>query len=230
MKADVVFVPGLLGDRGSFADVQTILRDSGLATFSYDYPSYHFSLEDVARESVEVMKRGGCIVGASMGGYVALLAAERFPRDVGKVVLVNTFASARRILGWRRFLIKLVAPVPNKGWIKLLVRKGMKDSHFGGDERVKSYVLGVLHRLSPEALFARLKALAEAPDVREFPPEVLAMVVYVMGDPTVPQSERKNLFDLVNPQRTVFLERGGHFPYLANPDGFAENLLDFLKG
>lgn len=227
MKPLVVFVPGLLGDRWSFKDVQEAL--GGIPTLSLDYPTRPFSLLEVARMAGETVREGGYIVGTSMGGYVAQIAALLFPEKLGGVVLVNTFASPRRILGWKRLLIRALGPIPKGNYLKEIVRAGMRDAHFGNEEKVKAYVLGVLERLTPEALYHRLKALADAPEIEEFPQGVRTMVMYSEDDPTIPPPERRLLISRVKPEKVVVCKNGGHFPYLFNPQGFASSLAEFVR-
>ncbi|NPB03952.1 MAG: alpha/beta hydrolase [Thermotogae bacterium] len=228
MKAEVIFVPGLLGDRWSFQSVRELLKDA--ATESVDYPPYPFSLEGFADLLAEKLKPGGYLVGTSMGGYVVLLAAVRNPSKVGGVVLINTFASPRRMLGWRRFIIKAIRKVPKGEWLKGIIRRSITDAHFGYDDRAKAYVLGVLERLTPDALYSRLLALAEAPEVKSFPKSVYGAVIYSEDDPTVPKEERVRLLNLVEPKRVVACSYGGHFPYLVNPKGFATLLRELING
>ncbi len=228
MKPEIVFVPGLLGDRWIFQEVQRLLPD--LTTYSLDYPTYPFSLTEMARTVAQTVREGGYVVGTSMGGYVALLTAALHPQSVGGVVLVNTFASPSRMLGWRRFLIRALGPIPKGKWLKWIIRSGMRDAHFGYSEKVKAYVLGVLDRLTPEALYSRLRALADAPELPGFPEEVRAMVLYNEKDPTVPPEERRALIDLVKPEKLIVCKSGGHFPYLEEPGGFASALLEFVRG
>ncbi len=224
MKPEVVFVPGLLGDRWSFKEVQDLMD---VPTYAFDYPATPFSLVDMAREVGNTVKEGGYVVGTSMGGYVALLTAVMFPEKLGGIVLINTFASPRRILGHRRLLIHILGYLPKGKWIKWIVRSGIKDSHFGYDDKVKAYVLGVLERLTPEALYNRVRALADAPEIGTFP-GVRAMVTYNEDDPTIPTQERKYLINLVNPVKIVVCKGGGHFPYLRSPEGFTSTLFEFM--
>ncbi|NPA80967.1 MAG: alpha/beta hydrolase [Thermotogae bacterium] len=226
MKPEVVFVPGLLGDRWIFREVERNIGD--ISSYTMDYPTYPFSLGDFADTVAKVVKPGGYVVGTSMGGYVAILSASRHPDVIRGVVLLNTFASPRRILGWKRSLIRLLKPVPKGRWLKDIVRAGMRDEHFGHDERAKAYVLGVLERMTPEALFSRLLALAEAPEAEEFPEGVRAMVLYTEDDPTIPQREREYLLKFVKAEKLVLCKSGGHFPYLVNPQGFASLLREFV--
>ena len=227
MKPEVVFVPGLLGDRWIFQEVQERLSD--IPTYTLDYPTYPFSLLEMAGKAADTVREGGYVVGTSMGGYVALLTAALYPERLGGVVLVSTFASASRILGWKRYLIRALRPVPKGGWLKWVIRAGMRDAHFGHSEKVKAYVLGVLDRLTPEALYSRLKALADAPEVPRFPEGIRAMVMYNEEDPTIPQEERRALIDLVKPEKVIVCRSGGHFPYLEEPEGFASALREFLQ-
>ncbi len=226
MKPEVVFVPGLLGDRWIFQEVESRLPE--VSTYTLDYPTYPFSLTDMAKAVSQTVREGGYVVGTSMGGYVALLTAALYPRSVGGIVLVNTFSSPARMLGWKRHLIRALRPVPKGKWLKWIVRSGIGDAHFGYSEKVKAYVLGVLDRMTPEALYSRLKALADAPELPGFPEGVRAMVIYNEKDPTVPPGERRALIDLVRPEKLVMCKSGGHFPYLEEPEGFASTLREFI--
>ncbi len=227
-KSTILFIPGLLGDEHSFEEVAKYFLQDGYRVIRVSYPCHPFSLQDFAENLLSELDSPATVVGTSMGGYVAQLMAKTEPGKIDNLVLVNTFPSARSILGSTRWLIKLFRFLP-KGLIKNQIRKGLKDEHFGGNKEIRKRIERFLESVEPQVIYYRLQALADAPDIKNFPEGIHTIVFYTKGDPTIPESIKEQLIEKVNPHLVYEFEEGGHFPYLHNPEKFYKILKSALE-
>ncbi len=227
-KSTVLFIPGLLGDERSFEEVGKYFLRDGYRVIRVSYPCHPFSLQEFAEHLLSRLDGPATVVGTSMGGYVAQLMARAEPGKVKNLVLVNTFPSARAILGGTRWLIKLFRFLP-KALIKGQIKRGMRDEHFGNNPDVRRRIEQFIESTEPRVLYYRLEALANAPDIRCFPEGIHTIIFYTKGDPTVKESLKEQLIERLNPHLVYEFEEGGHFPYLHNPEKFYRILKSALE-
>ncbi len=224
----ILFIPGLLGDERSFEEVARYFVEDGYRVIRVSYPCHPFSLQDFAEHLLSLLDSPSTVVGTSMGGYVAQLMARSEPGKIANLVLVNTFPSAKAILGAARWSIKLLRFLP-KGIVKGLMRRGLRDEHFGGNREVRRRIEEFIDSVPASVLYYRLRALADAPEIRCFPEGIHTIVFYTSGDPTVPDALKEQLVEKVNPHLVYEFEEGGHFPYLHNPEKFYRILKSALE-
>ncbi len=225
----IIFIPGLLGDTSSFEEVARFFLNDGWKVIRVSYPEEPFTLPDFARALIELIDGKATVVGTSMGGYTAQLMAVMEPGKIENLVLVNTFPSAKKIMGGARWLVKLLRFLPKK-LIKRQMEKGITDAHLGGSERVREKVLGFLRNAPADILYYRLDALADAPEINDFPRGLKTIIFFTKGDPTIPENLKEELVEKAKPHIVYEFEEGGHFPYLHNPEKFYRILKSALEG
>ncbi len=227
-SSTILFIPGLLGDEHSFEEVGKYFLQDGYRVIRVSYPCHPFSLQDFAEQLLSELDSPSTVVGTSMGGYVAQLMARAEPGKIENLVLVNTFPSVNAMLGATRWLIRVLRFLP-KGIVKGQIKRGLRDEHFGGNRKVRERIEKFIESTPASVLYYRLRALADAPEIRCFPEGIHTIVFYTKGDPTVPDSLKEQLVEKVNPHLVYEFEEGGHFPYLHNPEKFYRILKSALE-
>jgi pimeloyl-ACP methyl ester carboxylesterase len=152
---------------------------------------------------------GATLVGHSMGGAVALLAAAENPDAVERIALIapaGVFSSRRR-LAYVLPLLRAVGRNPRR--IALAVRDVLRI----GPHR--------LWRVGSDLLHADV--LPVLPRVR-----APALVIWGANDPVLPPSLGTVFSDELPDGRLVILERAAHVPMLEAPEELNEELLRFF--
>ncbi len=162
------------------------------------------------------------IAGHSMGGYVSLAFARKYPGRVSGVGLVASQAAAdtpeRKANRYRE-----AANVLQQG-VGLIV-EGMTPK-LSADARVRAFVRSLMERQSPAAVIGALKAMAERKDAFSYLSSVSFPVAMVHGDKDVLISiERaREIKTILSSARLVELPGIGHMPMLETPTGTADGL------
>lgn len=101
MKHPVLLIHGALGSASQLEPVKTALQNSGLAVHSMDLSGHggaafqtQFGIEQFASDVQQWLDQNSLrtvnIFGYSMGGYVALELARKYPDRVGSIVTLGT--------------------------------------------------------------------------------------------------------------------------------------------
>ena len=217
----------------------------------YGVPLFARSVEGYLRT---LRLRSGVLVGASMGGRVAMEVALRRPELVRKLVLVNT-------LGLGRPRLQLPYPlvmVPRVGEAVLgLLRGTLRRSSGDSIRRLARRYLGFsgdLERTMDDAYLAELRELHEAegfhraylatvrslarPGPLARGPDILTglartgipiLLVWGAQDPLFPLEHAERAHRDLPGSRLAVIEGAGHTPQAERPDEFNRVLDSFLR-
>ncbi|OIP64157.1 MAG: hypothetical protein AUK29_05250 [Nitrospirae bacterium CG2_30_53_67] len=239
----VVLIHGLAGASGFWRETFLSLSGYGRAIApdllgfgDSDKPVIAYSLEGHAEMILGISDALGVrefdLIGHSMGGMIALIAALRSPDRIGKLILINTPVSGRRALHGRGrigatplgiALVKIALSIP---WILRALR------------RIKRYYF-VLDPLFTEdagkAPYSVLKSHAEAVLGTDLTPRLqeVSVPVLIMGtqeDGIVRPSEFSLTASKILGARQVWIKDAGHCPTLERPVESHEAMIRFLKG
>jgi pimeloyl-ACP methyl ester carboxylesterase len=215
-------------------------------------PSHPISMTEYARDIDEVMEQLGvssaCVVGNSMGGFIAAELAIRFPQRVSSLVLVSAAGVATRYMytparlmersGYERFLAT-IGP-----WTRISHRRA---SRLVRRPRLRAAALGLVaahpQHLPSEIAWelirgAGMPAIAPAGraianyDFRDRLPEIACPTLVVWGarDLIVPPSGADEFARLIPDAQKVIFEDTGHVPMIERPARFNALLAEFLAG
>lgn len=163
------------------------------------------------------------LAGHSMGGYVALAFAKKYPARVTGLGLVSSQAAAdtpERKEG--RY--KTAAEVAKKGVSVVADAMTIKLSI---DVRVQAFVRNVMKRQSKSAVIGALKAMAEREDMSSFlslfaPPLVL---IHGDADQLIPIEHAKEIKFIVPSAGFLEMKGAGHMPMMELPVETADGLM-----
>lgn len=200
------------------------LRGFGVATGSAE-PSLELMADDVAQQ----LPGEAVIAGFSMGGYVVLALAEKYPKLVAGIALINSQAAAdsEEVKGGRRAMIEKVRkdgtrPATDAALTKLFAGPRPDLAHF---------VLKGAERAGASGITWAIEAMARRPDrtsiLRQLGKPIL--VVHSAGDKFIPVERARELAKNL-PAKYVEIEGAGHCTPLESPDKVAAALKDFVDG
>jgi 3-oxoadipate enol-lactonase len=167
------------------------------------------------------------LAGHSMGGYVALAFAKKYPQRVSGLGLVSSQAVADSPEGKdRRY--QTAADVAQKG---VVVVADVMTPKLSAVSRVQTFVRAVIEKQSQAALIGALKAMAEREDLSSYLSSVTYPVALIHGnaDALIPAERAFEIKSALPSAHLVELQDAGHMPMMEFPNETA-NGLRFLKG
>jgi pimeloyl-ACP methyl ester carboxylesterase len=161
-----------------------------------------------------------CIGGLSMGGYVALALAERYPERLSGLILANTRAGADSEAG-RAARADLAAKVEDRGsqaLIDALLAKLVSDQ---ASSEVRDRVQRIIARQDARGALSAIRGMASRRDRNDVLPgiRVPTMVIASTEDKLIPLAEAQALRDSI--PNSVWAELpGGHLSNVEQPELF----------
>jgi pimeloyl-ACP methyl ester carboxylesterase len=163
------------------------------------------------------------LAGHSMGGYVALAFAKKYPQRVSGLGLVSSQTAADAPEGKER-RYKTAADVAEKG--VGIVAEAMTPK-LSADARVQAIVRVVIERQTPSAVIGALKAMAEREDLMPYLSSVTFPVALIHGnaDALISIDRAKDIKAVLPSAQFVELQGAGHMPMME----FAKDTAKGLK-
>ena len=162
------------------------------------------------------------LAGHSMGGYVALAFAKKYPQRVSGLGLVSSQAVADSPEGKdRRY--QTATDVAQKG--VGIVADAMTPK-LSADARVQIFVRAVIERQTPSAVIGALKAMAEREDLMSYLSSVTFPVLLIHGgaDVLIPIERAKEIKAVLSSAQFIELKGAGHMPMMEFEKETAEGL------
>ncbi len=215
-------------------------------------PNHAITMTEYARDIDDLMDQLGvssaCVVGNSMGGFVAAELAIRFPHRVSSLVLVSAAGLSKRYAQLPARLMAQAAYERAVERITPLTRVSQRRaSWLVKRRRMRIATLGMVaahpSQLPPQiawelirgagtpAVAAASRAIANY-DFRHRLPEIACPTLIVWGnrDLTVPVSAAHEFERLIPNSQKVIFEDTGHVPMIERPARFNALLAEFLDG
>jgi 3-oxoadipate enol-lactonase len=185
-----------------------------------------YTISDMADDLAGLLDHLGikkiALAGHSMGGYVALAFAKKYPQRVSGLGLVSSQAAADSPEGKdRRY--QTAADVAQKG--VGVVAEAMTPK-LSADVRVQAFVHAVIEQQNQPAVIGALKAMAEREDLITYVSSVKFPVTLVHGnaDLLIPIERAKEIKAALPSARLVELQGAGHMPMMEFAKETAEGL------
>jgi len=190
-----------------------------------------YTLSDMADDLAGLLDNLGvektALVGHSMGGYISLAFAKKYPQRVSGLGLIASQAAAYAPEGKER-RYKTAADVAEKG-VGVVV--DAMTPKLSADVRVQEFVRGVIERQSKQAVIGALKAMAEREDAMPILSSFNFPLVLIHGDADqlIP-IERAKEIKSANPSATLLeLKGAGHMPMMEFARQTADGLMIFAE-
>ena len=188
-----------------------------------------YTLSDMADDLAGLLDHLGvektALAGHSMGGYISLAFAKKYPQRVSGLGLIASQAAADAPEGKER-RYKTAADVAEKG-VGVVVEA--MTPKLSADVRVQEFVRGVIERQSKQAVIGALKAMA----VREDSTPILSsfnfplVLIHGDADQLIPLERAKEIKSANPSARLLELKGAGHMPMMEFARQTADGLMFF---
>jgi pimeloyl-ACP methyl ester carboxylesterase len=171
------------------------------------------------------------LIGHSMGGYVALAFARRFPQLLRGLVLVSTRAgpdSADAAAGRRAMAEKVKADGVHVA-VEAVAPKMLAARNL--DPRMAGEVRALMASAKPAGVIAALLGMAERPDARPHLAALAMPVLVVTGadDTLIPPAESEAITQAIPGAQLNVIPHAGHLVAFEQPDAFNRILTEWLR-
>ncbi len=169
------------------------------------------------------------LVGHSMGGYMALAFAEKYPERVQGLILYHSTATAdteeRR--KQRRKTIEELKTQGSAPFIEKQLPKMVATTY--PSDKTQTLVARYLN-LPADALIAGLKAIAGRPDRTNVLQAAKFPILIVLGreDQLIPYEKTAQLADLSDKISVVAIENAGHLSMIEQPEASVQATREFM--
>ncbi|MDE2490032.1 MAG: alpha/beta fold hydrolase [Elusimicrobia bacterium] len=174
------------------------------------------------------------LAGLSMGGYVALRAAEKRPERVRALVLCDTRAEADSNEGkaQRAAAIDSVRARGVAAFAEPFLAGALAPETLAGNPRAVGFLKALIGAALPEAVAAALAALAARPDMTGSLSRITVPTAVLVGaqDLLTPLPAAELLRARIAGARLHVIPGAGHLSSVENPAVFNERLVSFLNG
>ena len=187
--------------------------------------------DDVVRLLDHLAIDQAVICGLSMGGYVALSLATRYPDRLRALVLIATRASADSDEG-RANRKKLANEVRQHGpspVVDSMLPKLLTPETVSKRPEVVKQVRDMMLRTKPEGAAAALRGMAERDDQTELLAKISVptLIIVGAGDAITPVADSETMHQAIPGSRLVVLENAGHVSNLERTEQFNDALVEF---
>lgn len=181
-----------------------------------DAPVGVYSMTELAEDIYQLLRflRIDHIVlcGHSMGGYISLAFAEKYPNHLSGLGLITTHA--RRDTDEKAAArYELADAVQSKG--SIVLAESMTPL-LTENEAVQAYVYDLIKKTPPEGIIGAAKGMAERPDrlslLNNF--DLPALVVAGKADQITPLEKAQEMADALPRSELLILSNAGHMPML----------------
>ena len=172
--------------------------------------------------------------GLSMGGYIALSIAERYPERLGSLMLINTRAAADTPEQAAKREEEARA-IEASGDIEPLVQASIARMFAESTTQQHPELVRRLHshmsRTVPRAVVGALRGLAHRPDRTDLLPRITVPTLVVAGleDQVVPIAEARAMAAAIPGSHFVAVPHAGHLAPLENHQATDAAILGFLE-
>jgi 3-oxoadipate enol-lactonase len=236
--APLMLIHGYPLDHTIWAEVADLLKDK----FTLILPDLRgfgqsttletpYTMADMADDLADLLDHLGiekvALAGHSMGGYVCLAFAKKYPQRVSGLGLVASQAAADT-LERKAGRYQTADEVSQKG-IGIVVER--MTPKLSADARVQAFVRPLIERQQPSAVIGALKAMAEREDLLTHLSSASFPVVLIHGDADVliPIDRAREIKSALPPARLIELQGIGHMPMMELAAKTADGLRQ-LKG
>ena len=196
-----------------------------------------FTIEQLADDVHALLAKLGalpCVLGGfSMGGYVALAFAKKYPTDLRGLILVDTRAEADTTEG-KAGRDKAI-DAARQGGAKAIAEQMLPKLLIPDDQRrgpkVTEMVRGMIESQPPLTIEHALRAMRDREDYTSMLPSIAVPTLILVGakDPLTPLPMSRAMHERIPRSQLVEIPDAAHLTPLENPDAIGRAVQDFLR-
>lgn len=174
------------------------------------------------------------LCGLSMGGYVALAFARKFPEKLRGLILADTRAEADTVEGKakRDEMIEFARAHAAREVVEQMLPRLTFDESRRRRAAAMDEVLRIGAAQTTKGIIDALQALRDRPDARPDLQAIKVPTLVIVGaqDTLTPPSMARTLAEGISQAQLVTIERAGHLSNLEQPEAFNSAIQAFLRG
>jgi pimeloyl-ACP methyl ester carboxylesterase len=209
------------------------VRGHGESEIGQGIFSVEFFVDDLIAMMDHLKIRQAIVVGLSMGGYIALRAAERHPNRMKALVLCNTKADpdSNEAKIKRSANIKMIRNEGTRVFAEEFMKHAVAPESFETKPEAMRSLQSTIERTAPLALCGTLVALAARTDSRPMLKSIQCPVLILHGekDAIVSQAEAKAMNEAIPNSELHIISKAGHIGNIEHSEEFNTRLIDFVK-
>jgi pimeloyl-ACP methyl ester carboxylesterase len=187
---------------------------------------------DLARLLGSIDQTSAVVCGLSMGGYVAMAFAARYPTAVRGLILANTRAGADSDAAReaRRGAIEKARTEGVGAIADAMLPKMLTDATRAARPELAAQVRGMIARQPVGGVTAALRGMMERPDRTSWLSSIAAptLVITSDADALIPQTESAAMAQAIPRSKLVVIPGAAHLSNVENPDAFNKAVREFL--
>ena len=201
-----------------------MLQKENVSIDDYADCIYHLLLHENITEAI--------VFGHSMGGYITLSLAERYPRSVKAFGLVNStaFADSKEKKEMRQKSIDIVNEYGAYSFLKNTIPNLFSDNFKRKNPTAVEALIEAGKSFSPQALIQYYTAMMNRPDRTSTLRNTNAAVLFAVGteDTAAPLTDLKQQIDLPADKHIHILDQVGHMSMLEATEELNQAMLKFI--
>ncbi|MCI0707715.1 MAG: alpha/beta fold hydrolase [Ignavibacteriae bacterium] len=225
--------PQMLALPNEYRAIAYDVRGHGESDVADGIYSIEFFVDDLIALLDHLVLKQVVLCGLSMGGYIALRAAERHPDRVKGLILCDTRSEADPNEGRVKRSASIKAVKTNgvkafaDGFVKAVFTPQTFDKNPSAVEKIKQTIIAN----SPLGICGTLLALASRTDTTASLSNIKAPTLIMVGehDALTPVAASQSMHEKIAGSELVVISNAAHMSNLENPDAFNSALLKFLK-
>jgi pimeloyl-ACP methyl ester carboxylesterase len=171
----------------------------------------------------------GVMVGHSMGGYVTLAFAKKYPNSLKGFCLLHSTATADsdERKQKREQAIAFIEQNGHEAYVKAFIPP-LFASNYPNQTDISDAILQGL-RTSPKGLIQALHAMKQREDSVDFIKQSLVPIMYMIGshDNLIPSMDLLKQVAVLRHGKLIMLEQSGHMGMIEEPEKCAHAIADF---
>jgi 3-oxoadipate enol-lactonase len=185
------------------------------------------SLADMADDVAGMIREPVVLCGLSMGGYVALAFARKYPEKLRALILADTKAQADGITGKanRDKMIEFAQTHTARDVIDSMMPK------MAITPRAIEQVRAIASMQPIAGIMNAVRAMRDRPDSSDVLPAIRVPTLVIIGseDQLTPMPLARSLAGRITGAKLVVIPGAGHISNLENPAAFTQALREFLR-
>jgi pimeloyl-ACP methyl ester carboxylesterase len=238
----IMLIHGWTGFKELWKDFAPVLAEKGFDIVIPDLrghgdsakPEGEYTQEVFSKDLYELAKQlgwddGFIILGQSMGGYIVLDYALRYPETLTHVITSNTSVYlARTLLSkivWK-LIIRMYRKNPRKMMAKMVPRFFIRPPP---EEVINDFIEMTLKTAKHAGLSAIHYCYTRNLEPELYKIKVPTLVISSEFDQKDLRQATLNIHKLIPDSKLVDISNTGHLPFIENPDEFLQAILDFTS-
>lgn len=217
---------------------QLILVDNrGVGRSSY--PDVGFSIKDMADDVIQLIDSFGLkqvsILGHSMGGAITQVLAWKYPQQLDRVIISNSFVQSNSTLDyWGNTILKMKAELKFSRYEQTLLSLMMVYS--GNFLRIPENISRLAQAIANDPYYQQDKGFEhQFQAIQKFNSlswldniSIPVLVIGGFGDKVTPLADSQIMYQSI-PQAQLEVLSDAHVPMHENPSGYAQLIMEFLR-